>query len=174
MLYIRRIIAASRGCLITKHSIQVSRELQERNLGQGLYIASWWWAISLNGTQYGMTFFRNCWKWPSELRARTKRLHYRLRLSFCYPGSNEKSNGIAEKTTKSKNKCLRVTQLLEMFRNRSFFLSVLLVNNCIDFWRWLDHISAGYERTRQPACAVMSFLIKNEIPPEGEKKKVWW
>lgn len=67
--------------------------------GQGLYIASWWWAILLNGSQCGMTFFRNCSKWPSELRARTKRLHYRLWLSFCYSGSNEKSNGIAEKTT---------------------------------------------------------------------------
>lgn len=57
--YIRRIIAASRGSLITKHSFQVSERLQERNLGQGLYIASWWHAILLNGNQCGMTFFRN-------------------------------------------------------------------------------------------------------------------
>lgn len=144
MLYIRRIITASRGCLITKHSIQVSRGLQERNLGQGLYIASWWWAILLNRTQYGITFFRNCRKWPSELRARTKRLHYRLWLSSCFSGSNEKSNGTAEKTSKSRNRCLRLHNCWKCFWSHSFF-SVLLVNNCIDFWRWPYHISAGYK-----------------------------
>lgn len=29
--------------------------------------------ILLNGSPYGMTFFRNCWEWPSELWARTQR-----------------------------------------------------------------------------------------------------
>lgn len=48
----------------------------------------------------------------------------------------------------------------------------LLVNNCIDFWRWPYHISAGYKRTSQPACAVMSFLIKSENPLEGKKKSL--
>lgn len=58
MLYVRCIITASRGCLITKHSIQVSRGMQEGDLGQGLYIASWWWAILQMGSQMEWLSFR--------------------------------------------------------------------------------------------------------------------
>lgn len=72
----------------------------KRNLGQGLHIASWWWAILLNGSQYGVTLFRKCQKQnPSELQARPKRLHYGMWDSFCHPGSDEKSDGISDTTT---------------------------------------------------------------------------
>lgn len=143
MLYIRCIIAASRGFLITKHSIQVSRGLKEK-FGAGLCIASRWWAILPNGTQYGMTFFRSCRQWPSELQARTKRLHYHLWLSFIPLLLEWWGNQIEEKTTQNGSKCSRLYNWWKCVE-AIFLFFVLLVNNCISFWMWPYHISAGYK-----------------------------
>lgn len=48
--------------------------------------------------------------------------------SFCYSGSNEKSNGIAETATKSRNKCLRPHDRWKCFWSHwVFFLSCLSI-----------------------------------------------
>lgn len=93
MLRITCIIAASGGFLITKHDIPVSRRMEQGNLGRGLWIARGRWAFSLNGSWYGMTFFWNCWKWPT-IRAAGQNAE----VTWSHSGFNGNSNTLSETT----------------------------------------------------------------------------
>lgn len=76
---------------------------------------------------------------------------------------------LQRKLLQSRNTRLRLHNCWKGFEVVLFFL---LVNNCIDF-RSLAGIAflQDIKGTSRPACAVMSFLIKNENPLEGKKKK---
>lgn len=143
-------------------------------MGQGLRIASRWRAVSPNGSQRGMSFFRNWGDGHQSCGARTKRLHYRVRLSLGCSRNNEKSNWNWRENWKKKiSKWALKGNTGEMFLPDFFFLtpqSSLSIIASTSKGNRRYHVSARGKSTSPPACLLMRFLIKKRKSARGNER----